>query len=219
MDIFYKPLTFNNNWVILTFLFLLLLLLFLKRAYTLTFNSQLNVLTQKVWIPNTKKTFGLIYNLFNIVFLIILSFSISFVFLLYKTHFMLLIKPGSFNLFLKYSLIFGSFFVFKHTLYFLFSLFFNIKSLIIKVLYFKMIYTNFLSLFVLVWLPFVLFNNIGINIIYNISVIISLLLALYFYYLIIKNNLKLISKHFFYFILYLCTLEIAPVILLYKVFF
>ena len=48
--------------------------------------------------------------------------------------------------------------------------------------------------------------------------VIAVILLLLYYFLIIKNNQKMILRRLFYFILYLCALEIAPIILLYKLF-
>ncbi len=48
--------------------------------------------------------------------------------------------------------------------------------------------------------------------------VLAVILLLLYYALIIRNNQKMILKRLFYFILYLCALEIAPIILLYKLF-
>lgn len=42
------------------------------------------------------------------------------------------------------------------------------------------------------------------------------LLLIFRLFLIFKNNKKILSQHFFYFILYFCTLELAPLLLIYK---
>ena len=47
------------------------------------------------------------------------------------------------------------------------------------------------------------------------TLIISLLL-IFRLFLIFKHNKKILSQHFFYFILYFCTLELAPLLLIYK---
>jgi|TARA_R110002049_G_scaffold76188_2_gene195983 hypothetical protein len=49
--------------------------------------------------------------------------------------------------------------------------------------------------------------------------LLAILLALQFFglFLFIKNNLNVFRKSLFYFILYLCTLEIAPYVVLYKI--
>jgi len=219
MDVIYQPFTQDNNWIVLTFLFILLLLVILKKMFKSRFNNQLKLLNNTLWISNLKNNYTATYNLYNLGYLIILCFLLSFVTLIYIKYFTTLIVANSFYFFLKYSLYFGFFFTLKHLFYYLFSLVFNLKSLMLKVVYIKTSYLNFLSIFILYWVSFVLFSPFESRLVFKIASIISLLLALYFYALIIKNNLKLVSKHFFYFILYLCTLEIAPIILLYKVYF
>jgi uncharacterized protein DUF4271 len=219
MDITYQPFTQDNNWIVLTFLFILMLLIVLKKLFKSRFNNQLKLLNNALWVSNLKNNYSAIYNLYNLGYLIILCFLLSFITLVYIKYSTSLILTNDFYFFLKYSLYFGAFFVLKHLFYYLFSLVFNLKTLMLKIVYVKTSYLNFLSIFILSWLSFVLFSSFENNLIFKIASIISLLLALYFYTLIIKNNLKVISKHFFYFILYLCTLEIAPIIILYKAFF
>jgi len=219
MDVIYHPFTQDNNWIILTFLFILALLVILKKLFKFQFNNQLKLLNSTIWISNLKNNYTAVYNLYNLGYLVILCFLLSFVTLVYIKYFTGLIVANSFYFFLKYSLYFSFFFILKHWFYYLFSLVFSLKQLMLKVVYIKTSYLNFLSIFILSWLSFVLFSPFKSILIFKIASIISLLLALYFYALIIKNNLKVVSKHFFYFILYLCTLEIAPIIILYRVFF
>ncbi len=218
MDVLYQPLASYNNWVILVLIFMLFLLFVIKKYFNQRFSNQLRLITQKIWFPNLNKSYTLIINFYNILFLLIICFSLAFILLIYIDNYTSFVVENSFYLFLKISFYLGLFFIFKQFLNLLFSVVFNLNLLMHKLVYIKISYLNFLGLFVFIWLPFVLFSN-GINLfLFKIAGIITLLLAVYFYYLIIKNNLKVISKHFFYFILYLCTLEIAPIILLYKVF-
>ncbi len=218
MDVLYQPLASYNNWVILVLTFMLFLLFVIKKYFNQRFSNQLRLITQNIWFPNLNKSYTLIINFYNILFLLIICFSLAFILLIYIDNYTSFVVENSFYLFLKISFYLGLFFIFKQLLNLLFSVVFNLNLLMHKLVYIKISYLNFLGLFVFIWLPFVLFSN-GINLfLFKIAGIITLLLAVYFYYLILKNNLKVISKHFFYFILYLCTLEIAPIILLYKVF-
>lgn len=50
----------------------------------------------------------------------------------------------------------------------------------------------------------------------NILIIYLLLLMAFRAFLVTKNNKKLIFNHFFYFILYFCSLELAPLLIIYK---
>lgn len=219
MDVIYQPFTQDNNWIVLTFVFILVLLVILKRLFKSQFNNQLKLLSNTIWISNLKNSYSIVYNFYNIIYLIILCVLLSLMTLFYAKNFSFLELNNSFYLFLKYSFYFGLFFIIKHLLYFFFSLIFNIKYIFLKVIYIKTSYLNFLTIFILIWFPIALFNNFENKLIFKYACLISLLLAFYFYVLIVKNNLKFVSKHFLYFILYLCTLEIAPIIILYKVFF
>lgn len=219
MDVLYQPLLQNNNWIIFIFIFIMTLLVVLKKLFKHQFYNQLKLLNNTIWITSLKNNYSIVYNFYNIVYIIILSVLLSLMTLFYAKNFAFLELNSNFYFFLKFSFYFGLFFIIKHLLYFFFSLIFNIKSILLKVIYIKTSYLNFLTIFILTWLPIVLFNNFENKLIFKYACLISLLLALYFYVLIVKNNLKAVSKHFLYFILYLCTLEIAPVIILYKVFF
>jgi hypothetical protein len=52
------------------------------------------------------------------------------------------------------------------------------------------------------------------NVIVYVALLLFLLINLIGWYTVVKNHQKLISNYFFYFILYLCTLEIAPLIIM-----
>ena len=95
---------------------------------------------------------------------------------------------------------------------------FNIEPLVNQYVYQKLSYRNlmalalFLSLFFLVYI--IPFSEI-ILIVFSLVFTSLNAIALFYSY---KTNGKLIFSNFFYFILYLCALEISPYIILYKVF-
>ena len=98
------------------------------------------------------------------------------------------------------------------------SWFFNIKSLIKLYLNEKINYNNLIGLVILCFniMLIYLFNP-------NIYIIIIMVLTILFLKLVGYSNsfilhLKTINKSWFYFILYLCTLEIIPYIILYNFF-
>lgn len=219
MNVIYQPITQNNDWIILIFLFVLGGVVILKNLYKQVFYSQLKLLNNPIWISNLKNNYSTIYNVYNAFNLLILCIVLSLITLFYVEYFKSLAVDNGFYFFLKYFFYFGIFFLLKHLLYYFFSLVFDIKPLVLKVVYIKTTYLNFLGLFILLWLPFVFFSSFENLLVFKTACIISLILAFYFFVLVLKNNLKVISKHFFYFILYLCTLEIAPIIIFYRVFF
>jgi len=218
MEIIYKPLLQNNNWIILVFVFILSMLVVLKQQYKNQFNQQIVAVFKKVWLQNINPDYGIIINFYNAIFTLILSLNLAFVVLFIQKNFRTHISENDFYFFLKTGAILLLFFILKLVLNLLFSLFFNLNSILLKIIYIKSTYLNFLSLVLLIWLPFVFFTTKYQVAIFYFGIAISLILALYFYYLILIINLKLAIKHFVYFILYLCALEIAPIILLYRVF-
>ncbi|MCH2490351.1 MAG: DUF4271 domain-containing protein [Flavobacteriales bacterium] len=95
---------------------------------------------------------------------------------------------------------------------------FSIDSLINRYLYQKLSYRNLLSvvLFIGNILFYYLIQPTGAALLLFVGIVILLnAIALLYSY---KTNGNLIIGNFFYFILYLCALEISPYIILYKVF-
>jgi len=220
MEINYTLLTENNNWIVLIFILILSLLVVLKRLYNPVFNEQLKLLNSSIGIFNLKRVYTSVYNFYNISFIIILCLLLAFIALIKMANWgeIATINSG-FYLYLKYAFYFVIYFFVKHLSYYLFSLVFNLKDLILKTLYIKTTYLNFISLYFLCWLAYIVVGEHSSGYVLNIFYVTSLFLVFYLYYILVKYNLKLISKNIFYFILYLCALEIAPLIIFFKMLF
>lgn len=111
---------------------------------------------------------------------------------------------------------FGAFVLFKYYFEKLVAYVFMIEEVTHRYLFEKLNYTNFISLILLVVnmlfiytvepSPALLYwSAIGLVLLHFISLVSS-----------IKRNYQLIFKNIFYFILYLCALEIAPYVIVYK---
>ena len=93
---------------------------------------------------------------------------------------------------------------------------FSIESTINSYLYKKLTYTNYLSFFVFIAnLVFYFSFKPSLNILLIFTTVCLLFYSFIIYYSI-KNYRNLLFSNFFYFILYLCALEISPYIILYK---
>ena len=110
------------------------------------------------------------------------------------------------------------FLILKNTVEIGISWFFNIKSLIKLYLNEKINYNNLIGLVILCF-------NIMLIYVFNPNIYIIIIMALTILFLKLVGysnsfilHLKTIKKSWFYFILYLCTLEIIPYILLYNFF-
>lgn len=116
-----------------------------------------------------------------------------------------------------YALLIGIFIILKVLLERLLSSVLDIEPLIDRYLFQKISIRNFTGLLLI---------PINAFLIYTIKpnqplllIVLTLLLSIIIYssFLFLKNNLNTFKKSFFYFILYLCTLEIAPYVVLYKI--
>ncbi|MFH4966832.1 DUF4271 domain-containing protein [Gaetbulibacter sp. M240] len=119
---------------------------------------------------------------------------------------------------IKISVSVGTFIIAKVLLERLIGSLFEMDNLIDTYLFQKISYKNFLGLILLPLNAFFLYTlDISSTLIYSILVLL-LLINLTGLFSSLKTHQSLIKNHLFYFILYLCALEIAPYLVLYKVF-
>jgi len=157
------------------------------------------------------------FDLFDGLLFLNLIFSISiFSFISYNS----LVSPADYSDLYIFNLIIGIgiFILIKVLIERLIGSLFTIDNLIDKYLFQKTSYKNFLGL-VLTPINIILLFSITPNRTVIICVIILLIIINCIGLLTsFKSNLNLIKREFFYFILYLCALEIGPYLILYKVF-
>ncbi len=111
---------------------------------------------------------------------------------------------------------FGAFVFFKFYFEKLVAHVFMIEQIAHRYLFEKLNYSNFIALFLLVLNMFLIYTiEPGTQLLYG-CVAGIILLHLISLVSSIKRNYQLIFKNIFYFILYLCALEIAPYIIVYK---
>ncbi|MDH7446022.1 DUF4271 domain-containing protein [Aquimarina sp. 2201CG14-23] len=96
------------------------------------------------------------------------------------------------------------------------STIFSIETLIEDYLFYKISYRNFLGVFLLPLNLLFIYTAKPSKIVLIILVVSLLILNLIVLFSIYKKNENIILNHSFYFILYLCALEIAPYFMLYK---
>lgn len=122
---------------------------------------------------------------------------------------------SQFNIF-KFAIIIGVFFLVKVLLERLLSSVLDIEGIVNDYIFQKISYRNFIGLLLLPINIFLVYSinltQLGIILITFFLIIINII-GVYFFY---KRNQIVIKKNIFYFILYLCALEISPYIILYK---
>jgi hypothetical protein len=93
------------------------------------------------------------------------------------------------------------------------STIFNNQSVIAEILFKKISYLNYSSLVMFVANVTLTYVFIGSKTVVLLGSALVLLILIMGWVTIIKTHLKFLTNYFFYFILYLCALEIAPIII------
>ncbi|PKD20673.1 hypothetical protein APR41_13445 [Salegentibacter salinarum] len=203
------------DWITLTLMGAFLLLATVRTAYPQRFEDFLSLLSSnKFMMFRGKKNKA--FHPFNILLFFVHLISFSLLFYLFFSFFW---KDTTLNpafVFIRIATAYGSFVLLKFGLEKIVGNVFDLDPQIDSYLYQKISYRNFIGLillipsliFVYTFTPtaFALYTLLGILVLSNFF---SLLL-------IYRENQTLITGNWFYFILYLCALEIAPYIILYK---
>ena len=126
------------------------------------------------------------------------------------------ISTAPLNLFI-YTAAIGLFIIVKVVLEKLISNILAIGPIIDKYNFQRISFQNFAGLLLLPINALLIYTVTPNNTMLITALAILFLIIIYGVFLFIKNNLNTFKKSLFYFILYLCTLEIAPYIVLYKI--
>ncbi|EKF56641.1 hypothetical protein I215_00465 [Galbibacter marinus] len=111
------------------------------------------------------------------------------------------------------------FILFKFYLEKLIATIFDINKFTESFHFHKVTYRNLTSLLLLPMISLFIYSNLSSIIALYAILLCFCLLNVIAFVLTLRNHQKLIQKYLFYFILYLCTLEIAPYLLLIKFYF
>jgi hypothetical protein len=111
------------------------------------------------------------------------------------------------------------YFGFRFVLGFSLAYVLNLTNVYKKILFEKINYFNALILWIIPPLLFLIYTDKNQNLFLWITIILLVILLILRYGLILNNNKYLIFKNLLYFILYLCALEIAPLLIILKLTF
>ncbi len=161
----------------------------------------------------TKGKFEELKHPFSVLFFLIQVLTLSlfiFLFLLEK-------RELSATIFIKITLASFTFILIKTCIEKLIGSIFDIETIINNYIFTKLSYRNFISLFLIV-LNFIFYFSVEptMLLLFIFSGFI-VLLNLFILFINYKNYRSLIFSNFFYFLLYICALEISPYLILYKV--
>lgn len=161
----------------------------------------------------TKGKFEELKHPFSVLFFLIQVLTLSlFIFLFF-------LEKGelSATIFIKITLASFTFILIKTCIEKLIGSIFDIETIINNYIFTKLSYRNFISLFLIV-LNFIFYFSVKptMLLLFIFSGFI-VLLNLFILFINYKNYRSLIFSNFFYFLLYICALEISPYLILYKV--
>ncbi|SFB70855.1 DUF4271 domain-containing protein [Zunongwangia sp. SCSIO 43204] len=203
------------DWITIIFIICFILIVIVRNLYTNRFNEFLSILTSNKFMLFRGKENNAFHG-FNILLFSVNALSISvLIFWLYKYY----TNPAPADYILIYIRILTAYVCFillKFGVEKIISNIFNIDKVIDIYLFQKLSYRNFISLLVFP-LTLLLIYTFNISDMWVYGMVGFILFAnLTGIFNIFKQYQKLISGHWFYFILYLCALEIAPYFILYK---
>lgn len=209
-----KRISINNDWVtliILGIIFMVVLANFidqkrLRQLFALPYNKAYRL----TYPPNT-------WDFFNGLFFFISSLTLG----LYVYFVIQKLNPNliayTANPFIKIMGLIFAYWIFRYGVGKALAYFFEIKKVQNKATYIKMSYYYSASLYLLLFLIFSLyFFDFHLYFIYITMGFFSIFLTIRYLNFILFFKRR-ISSHLFYFILYLCTLEIAPLLIAIKI--
>ncbi|WP_111539521.1 DUF4271 domain-containing protein [Mesonia algae] len=206
----------HNNWVTLTFLFVLLLVLVSNQLYPEKFTDFRNLFFSGKYFTSHQKKPS-VFNFFS--FILYLSHSVILslgLFTLFKVMGFLKVEYN-FLFFLQIFILLNVLIGIKYLVEKIIASIFTIDKVIDNYIFYKITYKNLLAFTLFPVLLVFIYSWTPSPITLIISTLLYLLLNLFILLKYYLKNQKLVFKYSFYFILYLCTLEIAPYIILYKV--
>lgn len=213
-----EKITITNDWVTLFFLVVLILIAVLQFNYSERFSKLFSLVYSEKYYTDYIKTRPLIFNSFHVIFFFIIVFNISlFLYFAFNT-FSSSLNHEEFYFFAQILLLTFSYFAIRYFIGILLANLFEVEEGQKYFTFLKMSNLALISIFVL---PLLILANYSVGFFHKFlitfGVIASFAIALFRYFVLIKNE-KLSFNNLFYLFLYLCALELAPFIVIYKLF-
>ena len=203
------------DWITLILLTAILLLVIVKSVYPQRYEEFTSLLTSNKFMVFKGKENNA-FHPFNILMFLVNALSVSlFLFILFRFF----STPDSLSpgiLFIRIFTAYTCFVLLKFSIEKIFANIFDLDDTIDYYLFQKLSHRNFISLILLIFSVILVYAVTPTNGILYVGMGFVLLANLLSLIVIYRQNQNLILGNWFYFILYLCALEIAPYIILYK---
>ncbi len=208
----------EKDWVTLVFVLIFVLLSVAKLLYKDRLFKLMTVFfTNDYFLTYTKET-GKIFNRFNfiifIVQILIISLLIFEYLIFYKPN---IIKEKGFFVFVEIALLLAGFLLLRTIIGLLLGYLFDVNKEQERLSFSKMSYLYSAALLILPLLGFTYYINTSNKALFILTATVFTILLTVRYVVIFTYNKNNVFKQLFNFILYLCALEIAPILLMSKI--
>ncbi|WP_333875695.1 DUF4271 domain-containing protein [Flavobacterium sp.] len=202
-----------KDWATFLFLFAFVLIAITRTAFETRFNDFLKILVSDKYIKVYKDTSHLMSG-FTVLLFIVQVISFSFFIQLVLAHFGHVSKTD-WVLFIRIFTFFGVFVLSKFLIEKIIATTFNIEEFTEQFNLQKVSYRTFIGLLLLPVNIYLFYNNNSSNVLIFCIIGVILIINLFSYFVSLKIYQNLLLSKLFYFILYLCALEIAPYYFIY----
>jgi hypothetical protein len=202
-----------KDWATYLFVFSFTLVAITRTAFETRFNDFLKILVSDKYIKVYKDSSHLMSG-FTILLFVVQIISFSFFTQLVLSHFGFVSKTD-WVLFIRIFTFLGVFVLSKFLIEKIIAATFNIEEFVEQLNLQKVSYRTFTSLLLLPINTYLFYNNTASNVLLFCIIGVILIINLYSYMVSLKIYQNLLIVKLFYFILYLCALEIAPYYFIY----
>ena len=203
----------QRDWATYLFIFSFVLIAITKTAFETRFSEFLRILVTDKYIKVYKDTSHLMSG-FTILLFIVQIISFSF-FIQLVLNFFGYVSKTDWIIFIRIFTFFGIFVLSKFLIEKIVATIFNIEEFAEQFNLQKVSYRTFIGLILLPINIYLFYNNTPANILIYITIAVILIINLFSYLVSLKIYQNLLIGKLFYFILYLCALEIAPYYFMY----
>ena len=213
-----EKITSTSDWLTLVFLVVLILIAVLQFNFSDRFSKLFSLVYSEKYYTDYIKTRPLIFNWFHVIFFFIILFNISVGIYFALNTFSSPVFEPSFFFFIRILGMALGYFILRYVVGFLLGIIFELED---GQNYFTFLKISNLSLISVLIFPLLILANYTVGYFHKFlitfGIVASMAIALFRYFVLIKNE-KLDFNNLFYLFLYLCALELAPFIVIYKLF-
>jgi hypothetical protein len=203
----------HRDWATYLFVFSFVLIAITKTAFETRFSEFLRILVTDKYIKVYKDTSHLMSG-FTILLFIVQIISFSF-FIQLVLNFFGYVSKTDWIIFIRIFTFFGIFVLSKFLIEKIVATIFNIEEFAEQFNLQKVSYRTFIGLILLPINIYLFYKNTPSNILIYFTIAVILIINLFSYLVSLKIYQNLLIGKLFYFILYLCALEIAPYYFMY----